>query len=521
MTPHRARTSVALAVVLTALVSGGSLLNRGMTGGGRSGGVTNSRERLFDQVVEHVGRRFLDSLPTDEIFEKALTGMLEELGDPHTTYLEPDRLRRLAESTSGIYTGLGVRVASRDGWPTVIAPLPGSPSERAGLLAGDRIVEVDGRPSRGWTDEETRIALRGPPGTSIILTVERPGLGQRREVTVIRGEIYRTAVRRLALLSNRVGYVDVKAFSDSTEIEVARAVDSLSRAGMTSLVLDLRGNPGGLLTQGVAVSELFLDPGKVIVSMKGRTTETTRSYRDSIEQRWPGLPVAVLVDNSSASAAEIVAGALQDNDRAIVLGHPTFGKGSAQAVFQTPAGGGLKLTTARWYTPLGRSIERIDPGDEDTAVGERIFTTPAGRRVRGGGGIIPDVTAGDTGLTSEEMLLQMALGERVPEFRDALTAYALSLRGSGRFRDPFAPVTPAMLSEVWQLLQRRGFDFERSIFDGARRLVSRLLGRELARYVFDPDAEARRSIRDDEVIQRAAALVGGASSQAGVFARSG
>jgi carboxyl-terminal processing protease len=517
MSSSRSRLLLASAVLTTAFVSGGSLLSRGMRGGETA---PVRRERLFDQVLDHVSRHFVDSLSGEEVFDKALIGMLEELGDPHTVYLGPDRLKRLAESTTGIYTGLGVRVDSRDGWPTVIAPLPGSPSERAGLLAGDRIVEIDGRGTRGFTDDETRNALRGGTGTRVVLTVERPRSTRRREISVTRGEIHRTAVRRVALLNNSVGYVDVKAFSDSTEVEVARAVDSLSRAGMTSLVLDLRGNPGGLLTQGVAVSDLFLDPGKVIVAMRGRTPETTRTYRDSLSQRWPSLPLAVLVDEGSASASEIVAGALQDHDRAVVLGRSTFGKGSAQAVFQTPAGGGLKLTTARWYTPLGRSIERVNvaQGDEDEAEGQR-FKTAAGRLVLGGGGIAPDLAVGDTGLTAEELALQMALGDRVPDFRDALTAYAISMKGTGRFPNPLAPITPAMLDEAWALLRSRGFTFSRSVYDGARPLVSRVLGRELARYVFDADAEARRAIRDDEVIQRAAQLVAGAGSPDAVFDR--
>jgi carboxyl-terminal processing protease len=508
---------LALAILTTAFVSGGSLLSRSM----RGRAAPDARERLFDQVVERVSRNFVDSLSGDAIFDRAMVGMLSELGDPHTVYLAPERLRRLAESTTGVYTGLGVRVDSRDGWPMVIAPLPGSPSERAGLLAGDRIVEIDGRSTRSFTEEETREALRGATGTRVVLTVERPRSARRREIPITRGEIHRAAVRRLALLNNHVGYVDVKAFSDSTEVEVARALDSLSRVGMTSLVLDLRGNPGGLLTQGVAVSDLFLDPGKVIVAMRGRTPETTRTYRDSLAQRWPSLPIAVLVDHGSASASEIVAGALQDHDRAVVLGQSTFGKGSAQAVFQTPAGGGLKLTTARWYTPLGRSIERVEQEvrggtDEDVP---RPFTTAGGRAVLGGGGIVPDLVVGDTGLTAGELALQVALGDRVPDFRDALTAYAISLKGTPRFASPFAPVTAAMLDEAWAQLRRRGFTFSRSVFDGARPLVSRLLARELARYVFDPEAEARRSIRDDDVIQQAATLVAGATSPREVFER--
>lgn len=522
----RPRLLIALAIVATAFLTGGSLLGRGLAVAGGDA-APGAKERLFDEVVSHVQRNYVDSLSTDEILRRALNGLLEELGDPHTVYLDPARLRRLEESTAGVYTGLGVRVDSRDGWPTVLATLPSSPAERAGLLAGDRMVDIDGRPTKAWTDDEIRGALRGPQGTSLSVTIERPGATEPLRLRMTRGEVRRHAVRRTALLESGVGYLDVDLFSDSTEREITRAIDSLSQAGMRSLVLDLRGNPGGLLTQGVAVADLFLDSGKVVVSMRGRNADAQRTYSDSVPQRWPNLPLALLVDEATASAAEIVAGALQDHDRALLVGQPTFGKGSAQAVFQTSFGGGLKLTTARWYTPVGRSIERgaeapPDPPATGRAAGRETapsYRTVGDREVSGGGGIMPDVLAGDTVLVRGEQALQIALGERVPEFRDALTAYAISLKGSSAYRDANFPVTQRMREDVWRLLQQRGFSFERRIYADAAPLVSRLIAREVARYVFGPEAEAQRAIRDDAVIGRAAQLVAGATSPGAVFAR--
>jgi carboxyl-terminal processing protease len=515
MTPSRSRAIVALGILAGALVSGGWLLGRGMSG--RSPDMQT--ERLFDNVVAHIQRYYVDSLPTSALFEKALLGMLDELGDPYTVYLPPERLRRLTETTTGLYTGSGMRIDSRDGVPTVIAPLPGGPAERAGLLSGDRLVEIDGRATKGWTDEETRNALRGAAGTTVRLVVDRPGEARTLTFTLVRGEVHRQAVRRTALLPGGVGYLDVKIFSDSTEKELSRAIDSLSRAGMQSLVLDLRGNPGGLLAQGVAVADLFLEPRQTIVRMKGRTSETTRTYADSLPQRWPQLPLVLLVDEGSASAAEIVAGALQDHDRALLVGRTTYGKGSAQAVFQTTVGGGLKLTTARWYSPSGRSIDRGGDGREADRVEEERerFTTDAGRTVFGGGGIAPDIVAGDTSLTRSELALQHALGERVTEFRDALTAYAVSLRGSGRVTSPDLAVTPAMLDAAWQVLRSRGFSFDRGIYDRASGLVARVLGREIVRLEFGAVAEARRAIAEDEVIQRAASLLSGVRRPGDVF----
>ncbi|MEO6445097.1 MAG: S41 family peptidase [Gemmatimonadaceae bacterium] len=516
------RLVLVFAVLGSSLLFGGWLLGRGM----RDTASPYARAHLFEDVLTHVERYYVDSVPASELYDKAMTGMLEELGDPHTLYLGADRLKRLTESTSGNYTGLGVQVDVRDGWPTVLAPLPGGPAERAGLQSGDRIIEVAGKTTRGLTGDEVRGILRGPVGATLELMVERPGSHGQLLIRVTRGEIHRKAVRRTALLGGGVGFVDVKVFSDSTELELTHAIDSLSKAGMTSLILDLRGNPGGLLAQGVDVADLFLDEGKSIARIKGRIPEANRVFDDGSPQRWPALPLAVLIDEGSASASEIVAGALQDHDRAVLVGRTSYGKGSAQSLYPTAVGGALKLTTARWFTPAGRSIDRShvtagsDEADRGPPARER-FRTDAGRTVFGGGGITPDVVVGDTALSIDEMALQAALGDRVTAFRDAVTAYALELKAAGGPSRVDFTVTPDMLDGLWRTMQRRGFRFDRSVYDRASGLVSRLLARDVARYVFGPAAEARRSIDDDEVIQAAVSLVHGARSQADLLARAG
>jgi carboxyl-terminal processing protease len=507
----RARAIVVATVLGTSLASGGWLLGRGFQGS--ASGPPSAQ--LFDAVAAHVKRYYVDSMSDSVLYDKAVLGLLQELDDPYTLYLTPERVRRLTEATRGNYVGIGAQVQRRDNWPMVITPFPGSPAERAGLHTGDRIVEIDGRATQGWTVEETNRALRGPEETVVRVVIERPGSPRRLSFNLTRGGIHRRSVARKLLLDDGVGYVDVNIFNDSTEHELLQAIDSLTSRGMRSLIVDLRGNPGGVLTQGVGVADMFLTAGQLIVTMRGRTPEMNQKYVATSTQRWPVLPLVVLIDQGSASAAEIVAGALQDHDRALLVGHTSFGKGSAQAVLAVSTGGAVRLTTARWYTPSGRSIDRPHRSASeplDSVAPGRTFRTARGRIVYGGGGIVPDVVAGDTALGPADRALESALGSRVIDFRDAMTAYAITLRTSGTIRQRDFAVTPAMLDGLWSTMRARGFSFERRVFDGAAALVSRLLAREIARYVFGPAAEAERSARDDDVIVAAARLAAGVAS---------
>ena len=518
----RSRAFVVLMVLSTALVTGGWLVSRGL-----DGATSVSGPRLFTEVMAHVQRYYVDSVSTQELYGKAIDGMLDELNDPHSVFLRADRLARLNENTTGNYGGVGIQIDVRDGWVIVVSPLPGSPAERAGIETGDRVVEVAGKSARNWTTEEASKALRGPPGSSVSFVTERAGT--RRPVTLVRQEIHRSAVGRSMLLPDGVGYVDLDVFSDSTEKELARSIDSLSQAGMKTLILDLRANPGGLLTQGVGVSDLFLDPNQEIVTMRGRQREANRKFVDGAPQRWPNLPIVVLVNEYSASASEIVAGALQDHDRAVVVGRTSYGKGSAQTLYPITGGSALKLTTARWFTPVGRSISKPMTDDEDAdsdvpsappPKSEREqFKTDAGRTVYGGGGITPDVEAGDTTIAPADLAFQNALGRKVPQFRDAITDYAMSLRGTKTLSSPDFPVTDAMRDEVWKRMRQRGIDLDRAVYDAAAPLVSRFIAYDVARYVFGRPAEQRRIVQDFPEVQKAAELLRGVDSPKELLAR--
>lgn len=524
----RSKAVLVASVLGTALVSGGWLMQMGFTG--RTLHVYE-RARLFDEVMDHVARNYVERLPERDLYGRATRGVLRELHDPHSVYLSSERLARLTESTTGKYQGIGVELDVRDGWVTVVSPLPGTPAEQAGVQGGDRIVAIGGKPTEGWAPEEALRALRGAPGTVVSFVVERAGVDEPVPFSVTRREIQFHPVQNALILRDGVGYVNLVVFSQESATELRRAVDSLRRAGARALVVDVRGNPGGLLEQGVAVTDLFLDQGLKIVEMRGRAREASQTFVDRAPQQFAGLPIAVLVDSASASAAEIFAGALQDQDRAVVVGTTTYGKGSAQSVFPLSDGGAIKLTTALWYTPSGRSITRPhviraeDDEEErssfvaDTSRERPKFRTRSGRTVYGGGGVTPDIAVPADTPSSGERALERALGKRIPEFRQVVTAYARSLRGRRDVTSPDFVVTPTMRDELHAAMRQRGIVVERPLYDAAAPLVSEMLGYEAARTLFGRRAEFRRRLAADQGVAAAVDLVAGTTSQGEVLER--
>jgi len=516
--PTRSRAIFAVAVLSSALITGGWFVQRGLLGTTVAGA---DGHRLYQEVLERIERDYVDSLPDSTLYLRSIEGLLGELHDPHSVYLTPKRFARLAESTTGRYAGVGLQIDVRDGWVTVVAPLPGGPARDLGIQTGDRIVEIDGKPTHGLTVEEAQRTLRGSPGSVVRLTVERPGVETRLPFTVRRAEIRVHSVQHALSLGDGIGYVDLTVFSEESANDLRRAIDSLRSAGVRSLILDLRGDPGGLLDQGVAVADLFLNPGQRIVSMRGRTSDANRDFADRAAQVWPQLPLVVLVDSGTASASEIVAGALQDHDRAVLLGSTTYGKGSAQNVFQIRGGGALKLTTALWYTPAGRSINKrhVPSSDDDELPTENAATKPpqfktdAGRVVYGGGGITPDVSLASTAASAAELAFEHALGKHIPEFRDALTDYALSIKASHSIAAPGFVVTPELRGELLKRMRSRGITMDSTIYNGAAPLIDRLLGAEIARYSFGEDAQFERRLRSDATMAAAIQLMSGAASQ--------
>ncbi|MEK6612071.1 MAG: S41 family peptidase [Gemmatimonadota bacterium] len=516
---QRHRLIITLLMLAAGAIAGGALVQRALRRSAR--GDVNGQQLLVS-VMERVRDSYVDSLTVDELWRRAAVGLVDELGDPNSTYLPPDRLKRLTEATSGVYSGVGIQADRREGFVVVLAVRPNSPAEHAGVQAGDRLAEVDGQAMKGWTMEEARNAMRGKPGSTLQLVVER-GVA-RIPFTIQRGEIHVASISRAMVLDGRVGYAMLSTFSDSARPELIRTVDSLVTNGATSLILDLRNNPGGLLNQGVAIADLFLDKGHEIVEVRSRGQKREVLIVDSTAQRWPSLPVAVIINGGTASAAEIVAGALQDHDRALVLGRTSYGKGSAQNVFELEGGGGLKLTTARWFTPSGRSISRAVHADSaPRAINDRaerpVFKTDGGRKVFGGGGISPDLSAGDSVPLPGERAFILSLGASAARFREAVNDLAAAQVRRGVVTDTAFVVTPEMRDALLVLATQRGIDVSRTAYDEATSLVDRQLGNELARQAFGLAFAGRRVVRNDRVVQRAAGLLRAAVDPKQLLAR--
>jgi carboxyl-terminal processing protease len=348
-----------------------------------------------------------------------------------------------------------------------------------------------------------------------------------------RATIHYRSVQPGTVFGGNVGFIALSPVQETSAQELKDEIAALRAKGMKSLILDLRNNPGGLLDQGVKVADLFLDPGQEVVSTRGRARGATRQFVDEEKQLDPGLPIVVLVSEGTASAAEIIAGALQDHDRALVVGTPTFGKGLVQTLYPLGDQTALKLTTARWYTPSGRTIQRIarneteqymqsaaegglvpdSLGPRDTSIAARpIFRTDAGRIVRGGGGIVPDLIVRPDTLSVAEREFFRALGEKVQAYRDVMTTYALDLKKQKAITSEEFVVTPAMRQEILGRLRARGVTMPAETFQGASGLVDSHFGYEVARYVYGRPAEFRRRAQDDLQVQAALGLLRKAES---------
>lgn len=371
--------------------------------------------QIFGALYEEIVADYVDPVDVERLMRSGIDAMLDRL-DPYTTFLDEADHADLDIMTRGRYGGVGLTMGIRDGRITVIAPVEGASGFRQGVRAGDIVSHIDERATQGMSLGDVRTLLRGEPGTTVNLRIEREGHPESLSFDLMREQVRVKSVSFAGFArddtSSGIGYIKLDRFAQDSAPDVQAALQSLESTGqLRGLILDLRSNPGGLLDAAVDISQLFLPENTPIVVTRGRTSEQERVYRSRRAPIAPDIPIVVLVNENSASASEIVAGAIQDHDRGIVVGAPTFGKGLVQVVKRLPYNTAVKMTTMRYYTPVGRSIQSMSYSTHDGTAVEvadstrRSFMTPSGRTVRDGGGIEPDVLVGHDGRSELEQAL--------------------------------------------------------------------------------------------------------------------
>jgi len=518
--PRRIRRAAPVVIALcVGLLLGGSVVDR----------VSARKDiysylDLFTDALDKVERGYVDEVDTKEVMYGAIRGMLETL-DPYSMFLDEDEFRDFQVTTEGEFGGLGIQITVRDGVLTVVSPVEGTPAFDLGIQSGDRIVGIEGESTHGITVDGAIKKLRGEPGTKVDITIRREGVEELLDYTVTRDIIKIDSVPYSFMMDGDVGYVRVARFSRTSADELNEKLDELEAQGMKSLVIDLRSNPGGLLTQAVDVSDIFLDTGELIVSTRGRMQGQEQTFHARTPARFDrDFPMVVLVNGGSASASEILAGAIQDWDRGIVVGTTSFGKGSVQTLMRLrplTKECAMKLTTAKWYMASGRAIEKPerwageqdvadagDEGAEETEESRPEYRTAAGRLVYGGGGVTPDIEIEPR--LRPDVVVDL---ERREEFFE----FAIEYAAAHDLPDGRIEVTDAMWSEFVSFLERDSFEYEAEQLDEHREDVELAIRRDMTRRLRSREEAYVVAIEGDSQVREAGELASKADDLGDLF----
>lgn len=514
----RTRKAALAAIACVPLLASGFALQARATRGGA---------QLLDQVLTFVALRYVDTLDAQQLYEKAARGLVKELNDPYTELFTPKQLEEFSRNTNGRYAGIGMEISKVGDYVTVNKVFPNSPAEQGGVLEGDKIFIIDTTNARGFNTQQVQNKLLGPIGTPVTVQFLRVGVAQPVKLNFKRAEIHVPAVPFSMMLDDRTGYVPLTRFSEQTTEDIANSVLALTKRGAKGVIIDLRGNPGGILDEAFSMSNLFLPKGKELLSVRGRGEfQRFVAQQDPLA---PDVPLIVLVDGGSASASEIVAGALQDYDRALVLGTTSFGKGLVQSVYNLDGGYALKITTGKWYTPSGRSIQKerkltadgqfleVQPDSMETDSVRKArptYKSASGRTLYGGGAITPDVIVAPDTLTSAEQALRRALLPVFGKYFAHVAAVAEQQKGKVR---PDFTMNPAWREEVYQRLVADTVKIDRALWDAGASDVDRAIEERVAKIAFGDTLVRRRSLKDDNQLRRAMELMKKGTSQKDLF----
>ncbi len=459
--------------------------------------------KLFDKVAFDINKKYVDSIDVKNMIYAGIRGMIETL-DPFSTLQDVKAHDHLMEMTEGKYEGLGMTISKRNNVITVISPIEGTPAYRMGLRAGDQIVKIDGKSTQGMSTEAASKLMRGKRGTTVVLTIEREGVSEPLEYEVERAIIELKSVPYYGVMDGGIGYVRLVKFSKDSGKELEDAIENLKSEGIQGMILDLRSNGGGLLDQAVETSNLFIDQDKLIVYTQGRT-EFKREFHAKEVPVFPDDPLVILVNEGTASASEIVSGAIQDWDRGVVIGNTTFGKGLVQQIIPMPKNTYLKLTTAKYYIPSGRCIQKPEiarrqkvieetkEGEEEpdslVKVEKEVFYTKGGRKVYGGGGIVPDIEVN----VPKWKPIEYNLERHSMFFNFAVTYIAKHPDISQDFE-----VDDQMLEEFKRFLKEKNFTYKSALELDLELLKSKIEEQEKSQMFSEAVEDLERLIEEDK-----------------------
>ena len=495
-----------LAVVLSAVVGGvyGSVLARQ--------DEVAQQYRVFTAALSAIDREYVEQVPSERLVYGGIEGMLKTL-DPHSSFFDPRAYAQMRERQEGRYYGLGIQIQPIDGDITVMSIFEGSPAFKKGLRRGDVIARIEKEDAKGMASEEAVKRLKGPKGTTVNISIKRRGYDQLIDLEVTRDEVNIVSVRGVFMIDNETGYLKLGEFTETSNREVGAGLEQLMSKGMKRLVLDLRDNPGGALDQAIAISNRFLPRGNMIVYTRGRSANADQDYRATEASEYTHLPIVTMVNRNSASASEIVSGALQDHDRALIVGETTFGKALVQSVYRISENAGLALTTGRYYTPSGRLIQRPwdaafdeyitytyrDQKAERTHSSADLKYTDAGRKVYSGGGIEPDkFMAGPVeGFSPTKFGRQIWASGRFQSFADQYVAegdtrFSAATKSKKRIAKAFT-VNDEMLQDFRELLKTQRVVIDEQAFKTDLAFIKAMIHYEIDLALFGVE-EARRNL---------------------------
>jgi carboxyl-terminal processing protease len=483
----------------------------------------------FAYVMQLVRDRYVDDPDMNTLVDGAIDGMLGVL-DPHSVYISAEDQEQIAEQFAGEFEGIGIRFDIQNEVLVVISPIPGTPADRLGLRAGDQIIKINDISTYGITNEEVFNKLRGPKGSQVNITVRRQGLNETLDYTITRDTIPIHSIETSYMLNDHTGYILLNQFTSTTNEEIQLALDNLYAQGMEQLLLDLRNNSGGYLQQAINVLSEFVGGKQRLVFTRGRDLDSERSYYGPDEARHAELPIIVLVSHGSASASEIVAGAIQDLDRGLVVGQTTFGKGLVQQGFELGDGSVVRITTDRYYTPSGRLIQRSyedglaeyieeaydeeDPNEQPDSLRE-IFHTMKGREVFGGGGITPDINVSSgyvSGYTAQLMRQRIFF-----EYANAFCGQHPDLKGDVEDFIANYHASDVMLEELKNLAAEHDIATDEENFEKDRDFIALNIKAEMAQIYWNNRLHYYRiRAMEDQQIQKALTLFDQARKIAGL-----